>query len=329
MGLRTLQTRYYFLGLGILYCIVTSPKKAKKMEYESINFMDFKRRFDSQEACLQAIYDYRWPRGFVCPHCQHDDGHRVSKRHVYQCVLCRRQTSITAGTLFHKTKIPLMKWFSLLFLMSQDKGGISAVRAANLLGMHYTTVWNMMHKVREAMTKKLEHEMLSGFVEIDDALYGGRIKGKPGRALQNKRQVVVMVERLKHGAGDAAFVVLHNQSGDAFKQAVMRHVEPTTHIRTDGYPHNSVLYNVGKLNMETIGQVYSEDGPLKNVDRVISLSKRFLLGTFHQYCARAHLARFLAEYTFRFNRRYRWCQLFSRVVAACALCPPVPYAAIS
>ena len=299
------------------------------MEYESINFIDFQRRFDSQQACLEAVFDYRWPRGFVCPFCQHDDGTRLSKRHVIQCTLCRRQTSITAGTLFHKTKIPLTKWFSLLFLMSQDKGGISTTRASNLLGMHYTTVWNMMHKVREAMTKKLERDMLSGFVEIDDAFYGGRIQGKPGRALQNKKQVVVMVERLQFGAGDAAFVVLHDQTGDAFKQAVIQHVAPMTHIRTDGYSYNNRLYNVGKLDMRTIGQEYSENGPLKNVDRVISLSKRFLLGTYHQFCARAHLKRFLAEYTFRFNRRYKWCQLFSRVLAACALCPPVPYAAIS
>jgi len=203
------------------------------------------------------------------------------------------------------------------------------MRATNLLEMHYTTVWNMMHKIREAMSQKLEHEMLSGFVEIDDAFYGGKTKGKSGRALQNKRQVVVMVERLEIGAGDAALVMLHNQSGPAFRQAVMRHVEPMTHIRTDGYPHNSVLHGLGKLNMQTLGQIYSEEGPLKNVDRVISLSKRFLLGTYHQYCARAHLPRFLAEFTFRFNRRYRWCQLFSRVVAACALCSPVPYAAIS
>ncbi|HNB22362.1 MAG TPA: transposase, partial [Candidatus Melainabacteria bacterium] len=145
----------------------------------------------------------------------------------------------------------------------------------------------------------------------------------------NKKQVVVMVERLQFGAGDAAFVVLHDQTGDAFKQAVIQHVAPMTHIRTDGYSYNNRLYNVGKLDMRTIGQEYSENGPLKNVDRVISLSKRFLLGTYHQFCARAHLKRFLAEYTFRFNRRYKWCQLFSRVLAACALCPPVPYAAIS
>ena len=299
------------------------------MEYESVTFIDFQRRFSSQHACLQAIYDYRWPHGFICPHCQHNDGHWLSKRHVIQCTLCRRQTSILAGTLFHKTKIPLKNWFSLIFLMSQDKGGISAVRAANLLDMHYTTIWNMMHKIREAMTQKMEHEMLSGFVEIDDAFYGGKTRGKRGRPRNNKRQVVVMVERLASGAGDAALVMLHSQSGLAAQTAVKQHVEEMTHIRTDGFSYNSMLHGLGPLNMEPIHGIFSEEGPLKNADRVISLSKRFLLGTYHQYCARAHLPRFLAEFTFRFNRRYQWCQLFSRVVSACALCPPVTYAAIS
>jgi hypothetical protein len=301
----------------------------KIMEYESLNLLQFQKRYDSQEACLEAIYAKRWPRGFVCSHCGHDDGHRLRKRRTIQCVSCRRQTSITAGTLFHKTKIPLKNWFWLIFLMSQDKGGISTMRAAALLGMHYTTVWNMMHKVREAMALKAEHEMLSGFVEIDDAFYGGKTVGKPGRALNNKKQVVAMVERISTGAGDAALVVMHNQSGLCFKEAVSAHVEPMTHIRTDGYPSNSMLHGLGPLNMDTIGQVYTEDGPLKNVDRVISLTKRYLIGTYHQYCSRAHLQRFLSEYAFRFNRRYKWCQLASRVIAACALCPPVPYAAIS
>lgn len=299
------------------------------MEYDSFNYLEFQRRFSSQESCIKAIFRYRWPAGFVCPKCNHDDGHWLTKRHVIQCTLCRRQTSITAGTLFHKTKIPLVKWFALIYLMSQDKGGISTMRAANLLGMHYTTVWNMMHKIREAMTTTIENDMLSGYVEIDDAFFGGKTKGRRGRPYAGKKQVVVMVERLSTGAGDAALIVVNDRSNTSFKGAVNQHVEPMTHIRTDGFRYNSVLHGLGPMNMDTIAGNYSKDGPLKNVDRVISLAKRFLLGTYHQYCSRSHLQRFLSEYAFRFNRRYKWTQLVSRVVAACALCPPVPYAAIS
>lgn len=300
------------------------------MAYREYSLIDFQRMFASEEACLQAIFDARWPKGFICPNCEHDFGYRLSKRRAIQCASCRRQTSITAGTVFHKTKIPLRMWFWLIFLMTQDKGGISTLRAANLLCMHYTTVWFIMHKLREAMEDRLQGPLLSGLVEVDDAFVGGKIKlGKRGRARNNKRQICVMVERLNRKAGDAAIVVLPNSLGETYVAAVESHLEPMTHVRTDGLHLNSVLHGrVGKLNMTKIDRNY-EQGALENVDRVISLVKRYLLGTYHQYCSRAHLQRFLNEFCYRFNRRYQWYQLASRLVAACALCPPIQYAAIS
>lgn len=298
------------------------------MAYKELTLMEYQRLFASNEACLEAIFNARWPKGFVCPRCGHDDGHRLSKRRAIQCMACRRQTSITAGTVFHKTKIPLTKWFWLMFLMMQDKGGISTMRAATLLNMHYTTVWFIMHKLREAMADRLEGPLLSGYVEVDDAFFGGRAPGKPGRGAGNKQKVCVMVERLNRKAGDAAMVVLTASGYRAYVAAVESHLEPMTHVRTDGLTMNSTLHgSVGKLDMTTIGKLY-DAGSLENVDRVISLAKRYLLGTYHQYCARAHLQRFLNEFCYRFNRRYSWYQLASRLLVACALRPPIPHAAI-
>jgi len=299
------------------------------MAYKDLSLLDFQRMYFSEESCLRAIFKARWPKGFVCPKCGHSDGTKLSKRRAIQCCSCRRQTSITAGTVFHKSKIPLMTWFWLIFLMTQDKGGISTMRASNLLGMHYTTIWNLMHKLREAMADRLDGPMLSGFVEVDDAFFGGKSRKKRGRGASNKKQVCIMVERLNRKAGDAAMVVLPDQSGDTFVNAIESHLEPMTHVRTDGFSVNSMLHGrVGKLNMTKIAKLY-EQGSLENVDRVISLAKRYLLGTYHQYCSRAHLQRFLSEFCYRFNRRYSWYQLACRLVAACALHPPVPYAAIS
>ena len=296
----------------------------------SISLLSFQKRFNTEESCLQAVFDSRWPKGFVCPKCGHDEGYRLSQRRSMQCASCRRQTSITSGTLFERSKIPLLNWFWLMYLMSQDKGGISATRAAELLDMHYTTVWFMMHKLRVAMSYRIEGRTLSGCVEIDEAFFGGRSHGKRGRNLDSKKSVVVIVERLNRHAGDAALIVLRDQSGPVFLEAVKSVLEPMSHIRTDGYSTNSVLHGLaGKLNMDTIGKNYEEHGPLENVDRVISLAKRYLLGTYHQYCSRTHLQRFLNEFTFRFNRRYHWSELFSRTLAAGALSPPVRYAALS
>jgi len=156
------------------------------MPYREYSLVEFQTMFSSEEACLQAIFRARWPNGFVCPKCGHDGGTRLSKRRAIQCTCCRRQTSITAGTVFHKTKVPLRAWFWLIFLMTQDKGGISTVRAAKLLNMHYTTVWFVMHKLREAMADRLEGPMLAGFVEVDDAFFGGRSRGKLVEALSTR-----------------------------------------------------------------------------------------------------------------------------------------------
>ena len=213
--------------------------------------------------------------------------------------------------------------------MTQDKGGISTVRAAQLLNMHYATVWFIMHKLRHAMANRLQRVMLGGFVEIDDAFFGGKSKGKRGRAVGNKKQVCVMVERLNAKAGDAAMIVLADANGETYANAVDSRLEPMTYVRTDGYSTNMLLHGrVAKLDMSKISK-YEEHGPLENVDRIISLAKRYLLGTYHQYCSRVHLQRFLNEFCYRFNRRYQWYQLASRLVAACALCAPIQHAAIS
>lgn len=299
------------------------------MTYKPYRLLEFQHRFATEESCLQAIFEARWPRGFVCSKCGHNDGFRLSKRRSVQCCVCRRQTSITAGTVFHKTRIPLRCWFWLIFLMTQDKGGISTMRAAALLDMHYTTVWNLMHKLRIAMEDRLSGAMLAGFVEIDDAFFGGKARKKRGRAASNKKLVSVMIERLNQRAGDVVCVVLPNLRREAYQKAVLKHIEPMTEVQTDFLPANSVLHGLaGTLHMSNFSKT-GDHGPLENVDRVISLIKRFLLGTYHQYCARKHLQRFLNEFCYRFNRRYSSGDMSSRLLSACALHAPVPYAAIS
>ena len=121
------------------------------MPYVELTLPQFLMRFNSEEACLQAVFDARWPRGFVCPNCQHNGGHRLSGRRTVQCASCRRQTSITSGTLFHRSHLPLMKWFLLIYLLAHDKGGGSTLRLSKQLGMHYATTWFAVQKIRFAM----------------------------------------------------------------------------------------------------------------------------------------------------------------------------------
>lgn len=136
------------------------------------NAIEFNSIFDSEASCLDFLENIRWPHGFVCPNCQHDDGYRLHCRRLIQCPLCRHQTSVTAGTVFHKTRIPLRVWFYIMFSMSHDKGGASSIRLAAELGMHQTTVWFVMHKLRIAMGRRDELIKLAGFIEMDEAVLG-------------------------------------------------------------------------------------------------------------------------------------------------------------
>ena len=111
------------------------------MKKEFCSVFEFNKHYRTDEDCLQAIAKMRWPSGFICPKCEHDDGYRLRDRRVIECSLCKYQTSITAGTIFHKTRVPLVKWFWMMFLVAQDKGGASALRLSKQLDMHLKTVW--------------------------------------------------------------------------------------------------------------------------------------------------------------------------------------------
>ena len=141
---------------------------------EPVSILDFQKRFRTEEDCLEAIVNRRWPSGFACPHCQSKNATRLSKRRAFQCNWCLRQTSITAGTIFEKTRVPLLKWFFMMFLMANDKGGASALRLKKLLNMRYDTVWHILQKLRAAMGERDEMYQLCGSIEIDEAFFGGR-----------------------------------------------------------------------------------------------------------------------------------------------------------
>ena len=113
--------------------------------------IDFQKRFGTEEQCEQFLFKLRWPKGFICPNCQHDDGSFIRTRRLYQCFLCKHQTSITSGTIFHRTHLPLVCWFWIIYQMTHDKGGASATRLASQLQRPYKTIWHVVHKLRHAM----------------------------------------------------------------------------------------------------------------------------------------------------------------------------------
>jgi len=156
----------------------------------------FMSRYGTEEKCIAALEQSRWPSGFVCPSCQetrHSIFVRDDRRH-FQCCRCRTQTTVTAGTIFADTKLPLRLWFQALYLLTQSKNNVSALELMRHVGVGYRAAWRLKHKLMAVMATREERRVLTGRVEIDDAYLGGELPGTRGRGSENKVPFVIAVQ---------------------------------------------------------------------------------------------------------------------------------------
>lgn len=311
------------------------------------SLLQFQKRFPNDEDCIEYLEKLRWPNGFVCPNCGHDDGYRLAERRLIQCALCRHQTSATAGTIFHKTRTPLLAWFWMVYMIAQDKGGVSMLKLSNDLGMHYDTVWNIVHKIRDAMRARDQQITLAGFIELDEAVIGpearksagpitegevrprkkrlGRRKFSAASVGKTQCEAIVIAERENMHAGNVIMQVINSTTRDDIREVVQQRVEPNQWFKTDGAQSHWVLKSMGhQLDCWPMsGEQGCEELPI--VHRVISLVKRWLLGRLHGVSDR-YLQCYLNEFCFRFNRRDSKRPLYESLLKACALALPVTYA---
>lgn len=160
---------------------------------KGMSLSDFLEQYGTEAQCEQALFAWRWPQGFRCPECGHT-GHCMLGRGLYQCPHCRRQTSITAGTLFAGTKLPLTKWLLAIYLLTQSKNGISALELSRQLGIFYNSAWLMKQKLMQAMLEREQGRELTGVFQMDDAYWGGRRRGyKIGRGTRGKTPLIAAV----------------------------------------------------------------------------------------------------------------------------------------
>lgn len=312
-----------------------------------ISVIEFQDQFRTEDDCLQFIEKLRWPKGFRCPNCDHDFGYRLNTRRLIQCAVCRRQTSVTAGTIFHKSRTPLRHWFWMIFQIAQDKGGASSVRLAKQLGMFQSTVWNQLHKLRHAMQRRDEGISLAGFIELDEAIIGpharktGRQKEKQGgprlktlgkrKAGRKKRktqtEVIIMVERENGMAGNIAMKVVYKTTHDDVREAVGQLVEDNRQsFKSDALQSNFAVRSLGhKLLAMKLGGSDLACEELPVVHRAISLLKRYLMGTYHTVSSR-YLQRYLSEFSFRWNRRSSERSLWLSMLRAACFALPMTYA---
>ena len=270
----------------------------------------FEEWFVDDDACRAYLAKVRWPDGFVCPKCGSGDAWETASGR-WMCVSCGRQTSVTAGTIFHRTRTPLRVWFAAIWFVCAQKNGVSALGLQRVLGFgSYETAWAWMHKLRRAMVRP-ERERLGGdgvAVELDTTFLGARSPGRAGPRYANKLEVVIAVER-RHPKGLGRVRLAHIDMTDhqpqiaAFANTV---IAPGTVLYTDGDTSYARWANKMAITHEPIALVHSPDpahAVLPAVHRVASLLKRWIAGTLHDRVTAKHLGYYLDEFTFRFNRR--------------------------
>ena len=287
----------------------------------------FEARFATEEACRAYLTKLRWPAGFVCPRCGHRRAWPV-RTVLWQCAGCGRQTSVTAGTIFEGTRAPLTTWFRAMWSVTSQKTGTSALTLQQVLGLgSYQTAWAWLHKLRRAMVRQ-GRDRLAGHVEVDETFVGG-LGGTRGRSTATKALVVVAAEEAGRGIGRIRMAHIPDGSAETLEAFVADALEPGSVMHTDGWHGYTQLAANGYRHRVTYlrGDHALASALLPRVHRVVSLLKRWLLGTHHGGVNRAHLASYLDEFTFRFNRRrsrHRG-KLFFRLVQQAVTLEPVPY----
>jgi len=297
------------------------------MEYDEDypkNLLEFEERFSNDLDCLDYLCKLRWPDGFICPGCTSNKFWN-NKRGLYECQSCGRQTSITAGTILHQTRKPIRFWLRAMWHIANQKYGANALGLKRILGLgSYNTAWQWLHKLRRAMVCP-NREKLNGLVEVDETYLGGKKSGKRGRGAEGKALIAVAVEdKGKRGLGRIRLQHIEDASGKSLERFISEVIESGAIIRTDDWNG----YNgINKMEYEHIIEISKE---MQLTHLVISLLKRWLLGTYQGAVRPTHLSYYLDEFTFRFNRRTSRSRgkLFYRLVQQAMLVDPAPLPAL-
>lgn len=296
-------------------------------------FQQFRTQFAGDEACRCYLEALRWPDGFVCPRCSATVGWKTGAG-LWLCSSCRKKSSVTAGTIFHRSHLPLSTWFAACWFVVSEKNGISAQSLSRVLGLgSYETAWAMLHKLRRAMVRP-DRDRLDGVVEVDETYVGARESGVDGRRTNDKAIVVIAVEVADggKGLGRTRLTIVPEATQAQLLDFVHRSIASGAVVRTDGWNVYNRLskegYRHDQVSIRASGDLAHV--VLPGVHRVASLLKRWLQGTLHYGVSQDYLGYYLDEFTFRFNRRNARSRglLFRRLLEQAVVTDPVPVSEI-
>jgi hypothetical protein len=300
-----------------------------KIQFQKgLSMQEFMDRYGRVEQCEQALMAWRWPQGFVCPACGsavHSSFRRGTLLYL-QCSACRHQASLISGTVFETTKLPLTSWFLAMHLLTQAKNNIAALELMRHLGVSYRTAWLIKHKLMETMRQREDERQLSGRVEIDDAYLGGELPGgKSGRGSQNKVSFVAAVQTTEDGHAVLACLSPRVFTKEAVEDFMGQSLVLPLTLVSDGLWCFTAVAGLGAVHDRTVtggGTASARLPQFRAVNTVLSNLKTALAGTYHAVKFAKYAHRYLAEFQYRFNRRFDLRRIFARLVVAAVQTPP-------
>jgi len=290
------------------------------------------KSYGSEAQCETALEKARWPHGFECPHCGE---HRHSRFHqgnrtYWQCRACRKQTSLRSGTIFQGSNLPLTVWFQAMFLITQSKNNISALELRRQLGVSYPSAWRLKHKIMQVMTEREEKRRLSGHVVLDDAYLGGELRGKAGRGSVNK---VPFVAAVQLDENERPQIVRFDRVAGFRKEEIAawakRYMKPGSSVVSDGLNCFPGVIQDGTTHQREVvgkGRRSTDMHCFAWVNILLGNLKTALSGTYHAFRFKKYGHRYLAEYQYRFNRRFDLKAMLPRLLRAAVTTSPRPEA---
>jgi transposase-like protein len=288
--------------------------------FKGINAIEFSKKFTNNEDCYRYLIMIKWGKGYHCSRCDCTDNYKGRTYYYRRCKQCGYDESVTANTIFHGMKMPVLKAFHMVFRLTAKKKGMSTVELGNEVGVEQKTAWLFKRKVQAAM-KKDSGDKLKGHVDIDETLVGG-YSAAIGRSTETKSALLVAVEILPDGrTGNLQMQPIENFKADTLKYAIKDCVSEEAAIQTDAF-HS---YKKLAKEMSNVTINYSDKGSImEELHKQIMQFKNWLRGTHHQ-CSKEYLFAYSNEYEYRFNRRNMRKWLFNDVVGRMMNQIPHPY----
>lgn len=273
----------------------------KSLTSRPVSLIELAQRYDTREKCLALLESLRWPNGPECPACNSNAAYRIVERHLFECGGCGHQFSVTAGTIMHRSHLPLTKWVLAIAMICNARKGISACQLARDLHTTYKTAWYLCHRIRRAMRETDWLQKFTGIVEVDETYIGGRARGgKRGRGAPNKTCVFGAKER----GGKVRIQTIPNITGDRIEKAVRDYVDSDAEMvvadQLNSYNQLAAEFTMERINhtREYVrGEIHTQ-----GIESLWAIVKRQANGTHHRMSPQ-YLPLYLGEIAYRFNHR--------------------------